>query len=577
MHMAESVSVQQLLGNGVSILPHEAVAIVQQLLQAAWDATAERAIRAENVLLGSNGEVRCESCAAPSTADIGWLLENMLPAGVGVRVPGALRLTIARACGAIAAPPFSSLAALSGALERFEQSDRRDVVRQLTTRSGMLQFSPAQSSQPAQSPQPAQNPKPAQKPGEDRRRRGISRSQLRRDLRDADARLFALLAAMETPPAPSVQTIAPPRRRAWYVSALAALPLSFFLGYGAMRLIGDWTVPSQTRETIASRADVGRPASSDRAAAGADETLETVGLAESTSSPHQAAVGTSGLMPAVAGFTGPQFSPAFSPSGSAIYFHTGRTSDRHSALMFESTSDAQSAVRTVVDDGSRNYHIQPSPDGRTIAFDSDRDGERGVYLANADGTDVRRVTGSEYAAVPTWAPDGRRLTFIRGETDHPRVWNLWLLSLDTGESRRLTNYSFGQTWSASWLPDSTSICYAHEDRIIVMNVHTGTTREYLSPIKGHIVRTPAVSPRGDRVVFQVYRSGVWMLHLGSGTMKPILSDATAEEFAWSPDARRIAFHSRRSGQWQIWTMTPSGMPPSAQSSARWADLRGAGK
>jgi len=132
----------------------------------------------------------------------------------------------------------------------------------------------------------------------------------------------------------------------------------------------------------------------------------------------------------------------------------------------------------------------------------------------------------------------------------------------------LTNYSFGQTWSASWLSDSTRICYAHEDRIVVMNVHTGAAQEYKTPIKGRIVRTPAVSPRGDRVVFQVYRSGVWMLNLESGDMRPVLADPTAEEFAWSPDGRRVAFHSRRSGEWQIWTMAPPGMAPSAQSSAR---------
>jgi len=547
--MAESVSVQQLLGGGVPINPHEAVAIVQQLLQAEWADTGERAIRADDVLLGADGEVRCEPCAAPTEADIGWLLENMLPAGVGVRVPGALRVTIARACGAIAAPPFGSLAALSAALDRFEQGDRRDLVRQLITRSGMLQ------------------PPPALNPEADRRRRGASRSQLRRELRDADALLFALLAALEAPPGPPAQTSAASRRRAHYVAALAALPLSFVLGYGATELVGHWPVPNRAHGTIASRAAAGRSVSSETTAADDDAALKVVGMSESTSE-HGAAVGTSGLVQAVAGFNGPQFSPAFSPSGSVIYFHTGRTSDRHSALMLENISDDPSAVRPIVDDGSRNYHIQPSPDGRAIAFDSDRDGVRGVYLANADGTSVRRVTGAEYAAVPTWAPDSRRLAFIRGESGHPRVWNLWLLSLDTGESRRLTNYSFGQTWSASWLSDSTRICYAHEDRIVVMNVHTGAAQEYKTPIKGRIVRTPAVSPRGDRVVFQVYRSGVWMLNLESGDMRPVLADPTAEEFAWSPDGRRVAFHSRRSGEWQIWTMAPPGMAPSAQSSTR---------
>ena len=50
----------------------------------------------------------------------------------------------------------------------------------------------------------------------------------------------------------------------------------------------------------------------------------------------------------------------------------------------------------------------PSPDGKQIAFDSDRDGTRGVYVADADGQRVRRVSGEGYAAVPSWSPDGAR-------------------------------------------------------------------------------------------------------------------------------------------------------------------------
>jgi TolB protein len=266
-------------------------------------------------------------------------------------------------------------------------------------------------------------------------------------------------------------------------------------------------------------------------------------------------VGTAGPVQAVPGFTGPQFSPAFAPDGRAIYFHTGRSSDVRSALMFEDESGGRPAVTTIVNDGARNYHAQPSPDGRHIAFDSDRDGERGVYLANRDGTEVRRVTGRGYAAVPTWAPDSRHLAFVRAETDHPKVWNLWLLAIDSGETRRLTSYKFGQTWSASWFADGTRICYTHEKSIVVLNVATGATREFLSPVKGQIVRTPAVSPQGNHVVFQVHGSGVWLLDLQSGDMRPLLDDRTAEEFAWSPDGRRVAFHSRRGGEWRIWTMT----------------------
>jgi Tol biopolymer transport system component len=44
--------------------------------------------------------------------------------------------------------------------------------------------------------------------------------------------------------------------------------------------------------------------------------------------------------------------------------------------------------------------------------------------------------------------------------------------------------------------------------------------------------------------------------LADGSMRCVLTDPTAEEFAWSPDGRRIAFHSRRDGEWGIFVMAP---------------------
>jgi Tol biopolymer transport system component len=208
-------------------------------------------------------------------------------------------------------------------------------------------------------------------------------------------------------------------------------------------------------------------------------------------------------------------------------------------------------VVTILSDGARNYHVQPSPDGRLLAFDSDRDGERGVYVANRDGSNVRRISGPGYAAVPTWAPDGRRIAFIRAETGRPGVWNLWLLSLESGRSRRLTQYRYGQTWGASWFPGGERIAYTHETKIVVKNLASGATREFNSPIAHRLVRTAAVSLDGTRVIFQVFRDGAWLLNLGDGSMQRVLADPTAEEFAWAPDGGRVAFHTRRDGRWRI--------------------------
>ena len=247
-------------------------------------------------------------------------------------------------------------------------------------------------------------------------------------------------------------------------------------------------------------------------------------------------------------------SPALATTGSAAFYQTA--GGRDGALIPADDRGDGSVLRItrVVDDHAKNYHARPSPDGQRIAFDSDRDGERGIYIANVDGTNVRRVSGAGYAAVPSWSPDGGRLAFVRAEQDDPKVWNLWTVDLDSGETQRLTSNSTGQPWGGSWFPDGRRIAYSVDDHLIMHDLESGKDKVFTSPRKGQVVRTPAVSPDGRRVIFQIHRDGAWLLDLQDGSMRKVLADPTAEEYAWSPDGRRVAYHSRRSGQWGVWLM-----------------------
>jgi len=149
----------------------------------------------------------------------------------------------------------------------------------------------------------------------------------------------------------------------------------------------------------------------------------------------------------------------------------------------------------------------------------------------------------------------------RAEPPAPSVWNLWLQPLDGRPSRRLTQYHYGQTWTASWFPDARRIAYSHEDELIILDVANGRARHIASPVHGRLVRTPAVSPDGSRIVFQVQRAGAWMLTLADGRMECVLADPTAEEFAWAPDGRRFAFHGRSDGQWGVYVLRTAPAAP----------------
>jgi Tol biopolymer transport system component len=246
------------------------------------------------------------------------------------------------------------------------------------------------------------------------------------------------------------------------------------------------------------------------------------------------------------------FSPSFGPDGRTLYFHGGR--ERSALMRGTFTGDAVTGVVRLLDDGASNYHAQASPDGRLIAFDSDRDGERGVYVSRVDGGGAVRISGGGHAAVPSWSPDGRRVAFVKAERGRSRVWNIWIAQVDGGSPTRVTNARVGQPWGASWFPDGHRIAYSREQHLVILDLATGLERRFRSPLANHLVRTPSVSPDGARIVFQVHKDGVWVFDVASRRMRRVWDDRTAEEFGWSPDGHAVVFHARRRGEWGVWTL-----------------------
>jgi len=298
-----------------------------------------------------------------------------------------------------------------------------------------------------------------------------------------------------------------------------------------------------------------RPPSTSSDSSAAAQSVAPRELARSaTSPPKVASTPDARPMPlSVSRFvSGDVFSPSFSHEANELLFHVGRHA---STLMRASFGEhGERSVVTLVSDGAANFHATASPDGRWLAYDSDRDGTRGVYIAHADGTDPQRVSGDGYAAVPRWSPDGRHLAVLRAEPRQPRVWNVWVLDVGTGAMERVSHHTVGQAWGASWFPDGHRLAYSVEDRLVIVDLRDGAQRVVRSPVRGHLVRTPAVSPDGRRIVFQVYHDGVWLRDVATTSMHRVLADRAAEEFAWSPDGARVVYHTRHHGGWALWEL-----------------------
>jgi len=163
-----------------------------------------------------------------------------------------------------------------------------------------------------------------------------------------------------------------------------------------------------------------------------------------------------------------------------------------------------------------------SPSGELLAFESEDD----VWVVRLrDGRPTRVTTNRARDSRAFWSPDGQRVGFLSnrdGGTD------IWLASVD-GERHGLTRLtSDGMTKTApQWAPDGSSIVYA---------------------AKGPL---------------DFYAQGIFTIAATGGSPRRLTPPDEFEHSQphWSPDGRRLAFVSDRTGYAHVWTMNADGSDP----------------
>jgi TolB protein len=186
--------------------------------------------------------------------------------------------------------------------------------------------------------------------------------------------------------------------------------------------------------------------------------------------------------------------PAFAPDGGILAF--ARATDEGTDIYaYNLTSDCCLQRLTV---GRLSDNLSPtfSPDGRRIAFVSNRPGLPQIYVMAADGTGQELfapfdygVTGSSNA--PEWSPDGLSLAFHREVASIPQVF---VMDVATRRVRQLT--SAGRNEDPTWAPDGRHLTFVSDRtgsrQLWVIDLDTGRVRQLT---RSGEARLPAWSPR----------------------------------------------------------------------------------
>jgi len=262
--------------------------------------------------------------------------------------------------------------------------------------------------------------------------------------------------------------------------------------------------------------------------------------------------------------------PAWSPDGRTIVFVSWRDGNGEVYAM-----DADgSAPRNLTKNPAKDVRPAWSPDGRRIAFVSGRDGNSEIYTMNADGSGKRNLTRDRARDLfPTWSPDGRRIAFLRGRlySNNPGGlgvhrfygYHLYVMNADGSGLRRLTR-RITFRYQLVWSPDGRTIYFG---RYLVSTDGSGARRLPFIPL------TAVWSPDGRRIAFvdtprsplpsggccPSPRSDIYVMNAdGSGSRKLTHNAGYNDKPAWSPNGRKIAFHSTRDGNSEIYVMNADG-------------------
>ncbi len=186
-----------------------------------------------------------------------------------------------------------------------------------------------------------------------------------------------------------------------------------------------------------------------------------------------------------------------------------------------------------------------------ISFNSLKVGETGVYIAidiiDTNGKNLRNLTNHPASGCcAAWSPDGRSFAFASNRDGN---FEIYIKTFNVAQARRLTNHPEGSAGDPAWSPDGNWIAFVStrtgERHIYKIDIN-GKNLQRLTN-QGKFNHSPAWSPDGQSIAFDSFGNdgnGIYVMDADGKNPRQLINqrhgDGVPSHPAWSPDGKQIA-------------------------------------